>query len=124
MTRQQVIAVVSVIAVTATYPISQIYQCKVGAYRVELCGTALHRGMHSTDTTLALSSDRCRGLARSDGVTRSGSFVQMRSPIVFGAGNWILRIEFENDVVVAVRYHTADSVGDHPPGAPPDDVTE
>lgn len=44
----------------------------------------------------------------------------MRSPLVFGAGNWVIRLKIERDAVTAVRYHSEDSVNDHPPDAPPD----
>lgn len=42
------------------------------------------------------------------------------TPIIWGAGNWIAYIEFERDVISAVRVRTADSVDDHPDAAPPD----
>lgn len=42
------------------------------------------------------------------------------TPLIWGAGNWIAYVDFERDVIVAVRVRTMDSVDDHPDTAPPD----
>ena len=41
-------------------------------------------------------------------------------PLIWGAGNWIAYIDFEREVISAVRVRTADSMNDHPDAAPPD----
>jgi hypothetical protein len=42
------------------------------------------------------------------------------APYEFGAGNWILHIEFWRDQVSTLRIRTADGMHDHPTEAPPD----
>jgi hypothetical protein len=42
------------------------------------------------------------------------------TPIIWGAGNWIAYVDFERDVIFAVRVRTADSINDHPDAAPAD----
>src|SRR5688572_25075449 len=42
------------------------------------------------------------------------------APLEFGAQNWVLLIEFENERVSALRVRTEDSFKDHPDEAPPD----
>jgi hypothetical protein len=44
------------------------------------------------------------------------------APSEFGAGNWLLVIEFQGEQVSAVRVRTADGDHDHPAEAPPDKV--
>ena len=38
------------------------------------------------------------------------------------ATNWIIRLCFENDSLVAIRYGTADNISQRPKDAPPDDI--
>ena len=38
------------------------------------------------------------------------------------ATNWIIRLCFENDALVAIRYGTADNISQRPEDAPPDDI--
>ena len=40
----------------------------------------------------------------------------------FGAGNWLLVIQFQGEQVSALRVRTADGDHDHPAEAPPDKV--
>jgi hypothetical protein len=42
------------------------------------------------------------------------------APLEFGAGNWVVLIEFLREHVSALRVRTADSDHDHPAEAPPD----
>ena len=42
------------------------------------------------------------------------------TPLQFGAGNWILVVNWTNDHVSAVRVRTADSLNSLPNSAPPD----
>lgn len=42
------------------------------------------------------------------------------APFEFGAGNWVLLIEFDGERVSAVRVGTADDLTRHPGEAPPD----
>jgi hypothetical protein len=44
------------------------------------------------------------------------------APHEFGATNWILRIDFQDERVSAVRIRTADGDFDHPAKAPPDKI--
>jgi hypothetical protein len=44
------------------------------------------------------------------------------TPSEFGAGNWVLVIEFQGGQVSALRVRTADGDHDHPAEAPPDKV--
>jgi hypothetical protein len=44
------------------------------------------------------------------------------APLEFGAGNWILWMEFEGEQLHAIRVRTADGLHDHPPEAPEDRV--
>jgi hypothetical protein len=50
----------------------------------------------------------------------SGRVWYAESPLEFGAKNWVLLVECEEDRVLAVRVRTADSVQEHPKDAPPD----
>jgi hypothetical protein len=44
------------------------------------------------------------------------------APLEFGAGNWVVLIEFQGEHVSALRVRTADGVHHHPTGAPADKV--
>jgi hypothetical protein len=44
------------------------------------------------------------------------------TPLMFGAQNWIMWVEFDSDAVVALRIRTHDSRDEHPPNAPSDRI--
>jgi hypothetical protein len=53
---------------------------------------------------------------------REGELWLGSAPFEFGAGNWVLAIEFKGDQVLAVRIRTGDGLQEvhHPGEAPPD----
>jgi hypothetical protein len=55
---------------------------------------------------------------------RDGELWFGSAPLEFGAGNWVLAIEFQGDQVSAVRIRKGDGLQDvhHPGEAPPDKV--
>ncbi len=42
------------------------------------------------------------------------------APLQFGAKNWVLRIYTKDKKIACVKFHTDDSINDHPANAPPD----
>ena len=80
---------------------------------------ALTPGMTRDDVSRSLDGSRYPHLT----VRRRGDerwFAE--TPSEFGAGNWILVIEFADERVRAIRVRTADTIRDRPVGAPPDRV--
>ena len=55
---------------------------------------------------------------------REGQLWLGSAPLEFGAGNWVLAIEFQGDQISAVRVRKGDGLQDvhHPTEAPPDKV--
>ena len=80
----------------------------------------LHPGMTMEQVRHEMDSGKYPHLDfRRDGQLWLGS-----APYEFGAGNWVLAIEFEGDRVSAVRVRKGDGLQDfhHPVEAPPDKV--
>ena len=80
----------------------------------------VHPGMSRDEVQREMESGKYPDLRfRRDGQRWSGS-----APIEFGAGNWVLAIEFQGDHVSAVRVRKGDGFQDyhHPVEAPPDKV--
>ena len=63
-----------------------------------------------------LSESRFQGLT----LSQESNELVVETPIEFGAKNWALYMEVSDSRVVALRVRTADSVKEHPVGAPPD----
>ncbi len=63
-----------------------------------------------------LSESRFQGLT----LSQESNELVVETPIEFGAKNWVLYMEVSDSRVVALRVRTADSVKEHPVGAPPD----
>jgi hypothetical protein len=63
-----------------------------------------------------LSESRFQGLTFS----QESNELVVETPIEFGAKNWVLYKEVNDSRVISLRVRTADSVKEHPVGAPPD----
>ena len=63
-----------------------------------------------------LSESRFQGLT----LSQESNELVVETPIEFGTKNWVLYMEVSDSRVVALRVRTADSVKEHPVGAPPD----
>src|SRR6266481_5484835 len=63
-----------------------------------------------------LSESRFQGLT----LSQESNELVVETPIEFGAKNWVLYMEVNDSRVIALRVRTADSVKEHPVGAPPD----
>ena len=50
----------------------------------------------------------------------SGNWWSVSTPLQFGAGNWVLYIEFSGPNVSRLKIRTEDSQFEKPPNAPPD----
>ena len=80
---------------------------------------SLQPGMTKEEVRRVMDSGKYPNLQfhRGDGQMWLGA-----APLEFGAGNWVLMIEFQNEHVSALRVRTADGVHDHPAEAPADNV--
>ncbi len=77
---------------------------------------AVHVGMPKSDVVDLVKR------VRRDALRGGGD--PARELVLFEGGSsvdWVLRISFCEQSVVAVRIHTQDSPGEHPRGAPPDE---
>jgi hypothetical protein len=63
-----------------------------------------------------LSESRFQGLT----LSQEPNELVVETPIEFGAKNWVLYMEVNDSRVISLRVRTADSVKEHPVGAPPD----
>ena len=63
-----------------------------------------------------LSESRFQGLT----LSQESNELVVETPIEFGAKNWVLHMEVNDSRVISLRVRTADSVKEHPVGAPPD----
>ena len=90
-----------------------------GKYRAQVLALygELHVGSTRTDLQRLMQSGRYPDLTLDARDTQKW-FAE--APYEFGAGNWVLVIEFDNGRVTALRIRTADSYEKPPPKAPPD----
>jgi hypothetical protein len=77
----------------------------------------LQPGMARSEVQAALTSGKYPHLRQ---WSQDPSLYVVSTPLLFGAGNWQLRVEFQAERVSAVRVRTADSHEYPPPDAPTD----
>jgi hypothetical protein len=77
----------------------------------------LQPGMARSEVQAALTSGKYPHLRL---WSQDPSLYVVSTPLLSGAGNWQLRVEFQAERVSAVRVRTADSHEYAPPDAPPD----
>lgn len=98
---------------------------QVCAYRrgVELttgCSRSLVIGGSDADLNMALAAPGCAELDRWRVRQDGHDFELLKSPLVFGAANWVLYVELLDGRVSAIRIRTEDSRKVRPAGAPQD----
>lgn len=102
-------------------PLYQWHVYASGIRQASECAAGFTLGVPERRVNELLSSGPCAYLETSElHDSDGGTTWVVRTPMVFGARNWYVRIEVRDDIVVAVRFRTADSADEHPKGAPPD----